>query len=252
MNEKKFALVIDESLSMRNFVSSVLRQDERIGGQILEAENTDHALTLLAQMDGQLDFIISDWSMQGMPLLEFVEQINRSPNLSGAPLFLLSGESGGPANNVSGLVGTHAILRKPFTPEQLISLVMSSTRVMERRRAQRVAPLVCCEVDLGFGHETPNYSAAIINISESGVLLRSPVPVRGAGYVYDVASLTVFADNCAPIKLHGQVVRIELEPKNRGQFVRIAFELQHLDQESKVALRNFIMLNNPTEEGWKS
>jgi two-component system chemotaxis response regulator CheY len=252
MNENKFVLVIDDSLPMRNFVSSVLRQDERIGGQILEAENANHALMLLAQMDGELDFIISDWNISGMPLLEFLQQINRSPNLSGAPLFLLTGEGDSCDDNVATVVGAHAILKKPFTPEQLLSLVMSSAHVVERRRAQRVAPLVCCEVDLGFGHETPNYSAAIINISESGVLLRSPVPVRGVGYVYDVASLTVFADNCAPIKLYGQVVRIEAEPRDHGQFMRIAFEFQRLDHQNKVALHNFIMLNNPTEMGWKS
>ena len=252
MSENRFALVIDDSLSMRNFVSSILRQDGRIGDRILEAENPDHALTLLEQMDGQLDFVISAWNISGMPLLEFLQRINRSPKLSGAPLFLVTGENESHVDDAAMRAGVHAILKKPFTPEQLLSLVMGSAHVMERRRAQRVVPLVCCEVDLGFGHETPHYSAAILNISESGVLLRSPVPVRGVGHVYDVASLTVFADNCAPIKLYGQVVRIEAEPRDHGQFVRIAFEFQRLDQASRVALHNFILLNNPTEAGWKS
>ncbi len=246
MNETRFALVMDASPAVRNFVSSVLRQDDRIANEIVVAESPDHALSLLAQMSGRLQFIVSDSDLPGMPLPEFMARINQAPQLAGAPIFLLTDEAEN--HNLIKVTGADAILQKPFTPEQLVALVVNSAQVMERRRAQRVVPLVCCEVNLGFGNEAPIYSAAIINISESGMLLRSPLPVRGIGHVYDMASLSMFAENCAPIKLHGQVVRIEAETRSGGQFVRIAFKFEGLDQASDQALRNFILLNNPTDE----
>ena len=200
MNETRFALVMDASPAVRNFVSSALRQDDRIANEIVEAESPDHALSLLAQMSGRLQFIVSDSNIPGMPLPEFMARINQIPQLAGAPVFLLTDVTENSNHHLIEVAGTNPILRKPFTPEQLVALVMNSAQVMERRRAQRIVPLVCCEVNLGFGHEAPIYSAAIINISESGMLLRSPLPVRGVGHVYDTASLAMFAENCAPIK----------------------------------------------------
>lgn len=254
MKENKFALVIDNSVAMRSFVSLVLRQDEHFGSQIVEAENLDHALTLLAQREGQLDFVVSDWNTSGMPLQAFIERVQRMPKCADMPLFLLDGEdaSNFSISTMAEAVGEPAVPRKPFTPEQLIALVMNSVAVMERRRARRVVPLVCCEVDLGFSQDSASYSGAIINISETGMLLRSPVLERGVGHIYDVATLTIFAANCPPIKLYAQVVRLEVDHESRDQSVRIAFEFRQLDHASSEALHNFILLNNPTEGGLKN
>lgn len=246
MSSNRFALVIDDSVSIRNFISTVLRQDERIGGQVYEAESPEQALRLLAQLEGDLDFIVSDWNMPGMPLPEFVTNIKSTPRFASTPLFLLTGESEAKVLNIAESVGAQAVLRKPFTPEQLVTSIMSAIPTLERRRAQRIVPLVCCEVDLGFEHHQANYSAAVINVSESGLLLRLPLPERGAAQIYDDASLILFAANCPPIKLKGQVVRIEADRSLQGPSIRMAFEFHGLDQPARDGLRNFILLNNPT------
>ena len=71
MNDNNFALVIDDSVSMRQTVMSILRQNSDVG-EIVEAGNPDDALRLLLQHDGKLQFIVSDWNMPGMPLAELV------------------------------------------------------------------------------------------------------------------------------------------------------------------------------------
>ena len=76
MNDSKLALVMDDSVSMRHHVMSILRENEDVG-EILEADNPDEALRLLLEHDGKLQFIVSDWDLPGMPLADFLQDEDR-------------------------------------------------------------------------------------------------------------------------------------------------------------------------------
>lgn len=249
MSTGNFALVMDDSVSMRQYVTSILRQDGRVG-EIVEAENPDQALRLLQQHDGTLQFIVSDWNMPGMPLVDFFKSIQLRPRLAGAPIFLLTAENEQKARLVAKSVGATAVLTKPFDPERLIVLAMAAIGVVERRLAQRIVPFIGCDVDLGFTDVQQTYAAEIVNISDSGILLRSPVPTQGVGYVYDIATLLLRPVTGETLKLYAQIIRIEgerTEPKEDKK-VLIAFEFGRMDDGVRKMLRQYLQLNDPDAE----
>jgi two-component system chemotaxis response regulator CheY len=246
MSTGNFALVMDDSISMRQYITSILRQDGRVG-EILEADGPDQALRLLQQRDGNLQFIISDWNMPGMSLQEFIKSIQLRPRLAGAPIFLLTAENEQKARSIAELVGATAVLTKPFDPERLIILALAAVGVAERRCAKRISPFIGCDVDLGFSDAQQTYSAEIVNISDTGVLLRSPVPLQGIGYVYDIATLVLRPASGGAIKVYAQIMRIEgdrMEQKEPKK-VLIAFEFGRMDDGVKKLLREYLQMNDP-------
>lgn len=250
MHEKSFALVIDDSVSMRQYVTSILRQDGRLG-EVLEAENPDHALRLLQSYDGRLLFIVSDWNMPGMSLGDFLRSIQLRPRLAGAPVFLLTAENETKAQFVAAAIGASAVLTKPFKAEELLNMVAAVIGIDERRRAKRIQPLVSCDVDLGFSEEQQTYSGEIIDISETGILLRSPVPPSGVGYIYDYATILLRPVTGETMKLYGQIIRLEAEKQHRdeaatGRQVLIAFDFGRMDSATREQLQHYIMLSDAT------
>lgn len=250
MHEKSFALVIDDSVSMRQYITSILRQDGRLG-DVIEAENPDHALRLLQSNEGRLLFIVSDWNMPGMSLGDFLRSIQLRPRLAGAPVFLLTAENEAKAQFVADAIGASAVLTKPFKAEELLNLIVTAIGMDERRRAKRIQPLVRCDVDLGFSEGQQTYSGDIIDISETGILLRSPVPSTGAGYIYDFATILLRPVTGEVMKLYGQIIRLEAVKQHRDEsstskHVMIAFDFGRMDSATREQLQHYIMLSDAT------
>ena len=135
MNNDNIALIIDDSITVRQNVQSILSELRQNGdiGEILTAENTDDALRQLLQHDGKLQFILSDWNMSGMPLAEFLKIIQFQPRLAGAPLLLLIEDDSQEARALAKEVDATAVLTKPLDPERLLILTMAVTGTVDRR-----------------------------------------------------------------------------------------------------------------------
>jgi len=245
MNNNRFALVMDDSVSMRQYVTSVLRQDGCVG-QILEAENPDSALRLLQQQEGRLQFIVSDWNMPGMPLPDFIETIKSQPRLADAPILLLTAEDELRAKAVAERVGAAAVLTKPFDPERLLNLAMIVTGTVERRAATRIKPFISCEVDVGFSKAQQPFSAEVVNISDTGILLCAPVPLYGPSFVYDVATLVLRSVTGEVINIYAQVMRIEADKEvhDAEKWVLMAFEYRNIGDDIRKSLRKFQEMND--------
>jgi len=246
MNENNFALVIEDSVSMRQYVSAILRQGMRID-RILEAENPDHALQLLSQQHGHLSLIVSDWNMPGMPLQLFMKNIRARPELAEATVLLLTASCLDKAGRLAKAIHADAVLTKPFSADALLDLLEAHLDITERRRAKRVMPLTKCDVDLGFEQGSSFYRADIINVSETGILLRAPNSIRGAGYVYDFASLVLHLGDGEGIRLYGQIVRLEADKQavdNGGNTVLLAIEFRNMGEGNRRQLLHYIGLND--------
>lgn len=246
MNDKKFALVIDDSVSVRQQIMSILRGNDDVG-QILEAENPDDALRLLLQHEGNLQLIVSDWNLPGMSLAEFLKVIQFQPRLAGAPLLLLIDQGKQEAKAVAKEVGATAVLTTPLDPERLLVLSMAVTGTVDRRRTKRLTPLTDCEIDIGFSKAKKTSSAELVNISDTGILLRTPVPTPGVGYVYDVATLTLRPAGGEPIKISAKILRIEADSKSRGSEKKVfmAFAYEKIDDDARKSLSQYLRMNDP-------
>jgi two-component system chemotaxis response regulator CheY len=249
MNDNKLALVIDDSVSVRQHVMSILRENDDVG-EILEADNPDDALRLLLEHDGKLQFIISDWDLSGMPLSEFLQVIQYQPRLAGAPLLLLIEEGRSDAKALAKEVGATAVVTRPLDPERLLVLTMALTGTVDRRRAKRIRSPIACQMELGLSKTKKTYAATVVNISDTGILLRTPVPIRGAGYIYDIASLTLQPDQGEPLNVSARILRIEADSEDRDSEKQIFMALQYsaMDSGAQKSLRQYLQMYD-TEPG---
>lgn len=245
MNDNKFALVIDDSVSIRQQVVSILRDNDDIE-EVLEAENPDDALRVLLQHEGNLQFIVSDWNLPGMPLTEFLNLIQFQPRLAGAPLLLMIEDGDQKAKLAAKEAGATAVLTTPLDPERLLVLSMAVTGTVDRRRAKRIKPFVDCEIDLGFSKGQQSQSAEIVNISDTGILLRTAVPTPGTGYVYDTVHLSLKPVEGDPINLSAKILRIEAAERTAlgEKMVFMALIYEKMDELVRKSLKQYLIMND--------
>ena len=128
---------------------------------------------------------------------------------------------------------------------------MAVTGTVDRRRAKRIRPPIACQIELGLSKAKKGYSAKVVNISDTGILVRTPVPTRGAGYVYDIATLTLQPVQGDPIKVSARILRIEADTEYRDleDQVLMAFEFKNMDVGAQRSLRQYLQLYDPDPDG---
>ena len=112
--ETKF-LVVDDYLSMRRMVKSVLND---LGySNVTEADDGSTALPLLR--DGQFDFLITDWNMPGMPGLDLLKAVRADTRLAKLPVLMVTAEAKREQIVEAVQAGVNGYIIKPFTAEVL-------------------------------------------------------------------------------------------------------------------------------------
>jgi two-component system chemotaxis response regulator CheY len=108
-------LVVDDFSTMRRLVRSCLNE---LGYRdVLEAEDADHALPILRQ--GQVDFLLTDWNMPGMPGLELLKAVRADPQLANLPVLLVTSEAKREQIVEAAQAGVNGYVVKPFTAQTL-------------------------------------------------------------------------------------------------------------------------------------
>ncbi len=112
---KPNALIVDDSLSVRKFVSSVL---ERNNYTTILAEDGPDALDELKT--SEFDIIITDLEMPKMQGFELIEKIREQDKLKDVPIVILTGKAA-KENKEQGLkLGANAYIVKPFKENDLL------------------------------------------------------------------------------------------------------------------------------------
>ncbi|MDH3642060.1 MAG: response regulator [Gammaproteobacteria bacterium] len=111
-------LVIDDELTVRNFVQSVL---ERFGYQVYAASSGEEGVDLLVRHSEDIGMVFLDLTMPGMGGVETLARLREVQG--GIPTVLMSGfnEQDATQEFVGG--GLAAFLAKPFVVEELMELV---------------------------------------------------------------------------------------------------------------------------------
>ncbi|MFW0883589.1 chemotaxis response regulator CheY [Candidatus Acidulodesulfobacterium sp. H_13] len=108
-------LIVDDFSTMRRIIKNILKQ---IGfSSIDEAENGEIALSKI--IDGDYDFVISDWNMPEMSGIELLKKVRMSETVKDLPFLMVTAES--KKENVIEAVkaGVNNYIVKPFTAEVL-------------------------------------------------------------------------------------------------------------------------------------
>ncbi|MBV9999454.1 MAG: response regulator [Verrucomicrobia bacterium] len=114
-------LVVDDEPFILEYVRQVL---SRLGQRVLTARNGDEAWSLFERQRNTIDFLLTDImmpdSIDGFTLAERVRQVK--PSL---PILFITGALPDDDPRTLDLVERRLLLKKPFFPEQLITLLQS-------------------------------------------------------------------------------------------------------------------------------
>ena len=123
-------LIVEDSASTRAFVRAVLEASEfaaPVGGcEIVEASSGFDAMRLLPR--GPYDLIVTDINMTDINGLELVRFIRKSAHHRDTPLVVISTLRGEHDADRALALGANVYLPKPFTPEQVASLLTKIER----------------------------------------------------------------------------------------------------------------------------
>ncbi len=111
------ALVVDDSKSMRNIVSSGLKQMERFE-QITEAVDGVDALKKLRE-SGPFDIVLLDWYMPNMEGYDCLVEIRKKAEWNNTKVMMVTTENQQENVIKAVMAGANEYLMKPFTPEML-------------------------------------------------------------------------------------------------------------------------------------
>jgi len=108
-------LVVDDFSTMRRIVKNLLND---LGYQnVAEADDGTTALPMLK--GGDIDFLITDWNMPGMPGLDLLKAVRSDPKLAKLPVLMLTAEAKREQIVEAAQAGVSGYVIKPFTAETL-------------------------------------------------------------------------------------------------------------------------------------
>ena len=108
-------LVVDDFSTMRRIVKNFLND---LGyNNVQEADDGNTALPILKT--GNVDFLITDWNMPGMPGLDLLKAVRGDPALAKLPVLLLTAEAKREQIVEAAQAGVNGYVIKPVTAQTL-------------------------------------------------------------------------------------------------------------------------------------
>jgi two-component system chemotaxis response regulator CheY len=112
------ALVVDDSLSMRQMLAYTLQQ---AGFDVLQGANGKEGLTQL--QNGRVDLIVTDLNMPEMDGITFIRSLRALDACRFTPVLMLTTESQDTKKAEGKAAGATGWIIKPFDPEKLLNVV---------------------------------------------------------------------------------------------------------------------------------
>lgn len=118
----KTIMTVDDSASIRQMVNFTLSRE---GYKVVEAVDGQDAL---AKLTGPVDMIITDLNMPRLDGIGLVRQVRAQAAYRFTPIVLLTTESQDARKQEGKAAGATGWIVKPFTPEQLLTVVKKVLR----------------------------------------------------------------------------------------------------------------------------
>jgi two-component system chemotaxis response regulator CheY len=108
-------LVVDDFSTMRRIIKNFLND---LGyANVQEADDGTTALPILKQ--GNIDFLVTDWNMPGMPGLDLLKAVRADPAIAKLPVLLVTAEAKREQIVEAAQAGVNGYVVKPFTAQTL-------------------------------------------------------------------------------------------------------------------------------------
>ncbi|MBF0571260.1 MAG: response regulator [Candidatus Omnitrophica bacterium] len=117
-------LVVDDSLLDRKLLIRILMKSG-ISQEILQAENGEQAMEILANNYKDICLILLDWQMPKISGIELMAGIVKIPELSNIPIIMVTASGSDENKRTAGHVNPNlaGYLVKPYKPEELLSMI---------------------------------------------------------------------------------------------------------------------------------
>ena len=120
----KKILIVDDSLLDRKLISRILKNAD-IPNEILQAENGEEALAIIANNYQDIGLVLLDWQMPRLSGIEVMEGMVKVPVVSSIPIVMVtasnSEENKKQAWQVNPRLAGYVI--KPYKPEELLKVI---------------------------------------------------------------------------------------------------------------------------------
>jgi len=115
LNKNMKILVVDDFSTMRRIIKNLLKD---LGfTSIQEADDGNTALPMLVQ--GDFDFVVTDWNMPGMQGIDLLRAIRADDNLKHLPVLMVTAEAKKEQIVAAAQAGVNGYVVKPFTAATL-------------------------------------------------------------------------------------------------------------------------------------
>lgn len=242
MLKGKIVLVVEDNATVRRFIVSVLKNQLNCEN-VLQAASADEALKMLAAYKSRkmnLTIILSDWEMPGMSGDNFLLTIREDPDTRDVPFVMVTARNDRDSIVMAAQAGVSEYLIKPFSATTLIQKVHRALGMQERRAMARFKSNAGDAVELRFNASSV-YSSSLVNISQTGLLVRAPIFKHGPVSVYDVIDITIkHGEQTVCVK--GELVRLEADkdPALRNNFLLAAFQFHEVTDEAGDVIRGIV------------
>ena len=111
MDKNMKILIVDDFSTMRRIVKNLLRDLGFTNTQ--EADDGTTALPML--MNGDFDFLVTDWNMPGMTGIELLKRVRADERLKNLPVLMVTAEAKRDQIVAAAQAGVNGYVVKPFT-----------------------------------------------------------------------------------------------------------------------------------------
>jgi CheY-like chemotaxis protein len=117
----RLLIVEDSPLVRRMYGLAFYRRDH----ELVEAENGQEALDVLATSAERFDLILLDLRMPGLDGVGFIQEVRRKPMFNIPIIVTTSEPESSPLLQQARALGVAAVMKKPWKPQELVELVQS-------------------------------------------------------------------------------------------------------------------------------
>lgn len=115
MDKNMKILVVDDFSTMRRIIKNLLKD---LGfTNVQEADDGNTALPMLLQ--GDFDFVVTDWNMPGMQGIDLLRNIRANDKLKNTPVLMVTAEAKKEQIVAAAQAGVNGYVVKPFTAATL-------------------------------------------------------------------------------------------------------------------------------------
>lgn len=243
MFSRQTALIAEESVRIQRIVSQILDNSLNFG-RVLVAGDSKEAVDVVKRH--QVEWIFCNWSLSPKGGLDLKQELNRYPSYRNIPFILMTGQTDRKTLEEAIIAGVSDFIAMPFSSSVLVRKVQRIKNATEKNVAARISTTGHFPALIAYGNGA-SYEAELVDISESGCLLRGVPPKRG-GTVYDEAALTFKLKD--KITIRGVTARIAMDHDSSSGEKKTLMAFQfNAEGEALNAIKLFISQQQVNESG---